>query len=71
MRALDKIDVAFVCMRLPYTMPPKEAAECIKAFKPGLVYPYHFQGSNLDELTAALAGEKSIEVRLREWYPKK
>ena len=71
MKALENIDVAFVCMRLPYTMPPKEAAECIKMFKPRVVYPYHYQTSNLQELTAALATEKSIEVRLRDWYPKK
>jgi L-ascorbate metabolism protein UlaG (beta-lactamase superfamily) len=71
MKALKNIDVAFVCMRLPYTMPPAEAAECIKAFKPKILYPYHYQTSNLDELTAALAQEKSIEVRLREWYAAK
>src|SRR4029077_16387253 len=29
MRALKNIDVAFVCMNLPYTMPPEEAAEAI------------------------------------------
>src|SRR5690348_1580050 len=34
MRALKKIDVAFVCMNLPYTMPPDEAAEAVKAFHP-------------------------------------
>jgi len=71
MKALENINVAFVCMRLPYTMPPREAAECIKAFKPRIVYPYHYQTSNLEELTEALATEKSIEVRLRDWYPKK
>jgi L-ascorbate metabolism protein UlaG (beta-lactamase superfamily) len=70
MKALEHIDVAFVCMRLPYTMPPKEAAECIVSFKPGIVYPYHYQGSNLDELAAALASEKSVEVCLRDWYVK-
>ena len=71
MKALKAIDVAFVCMRLPYTMPPAEAAECIKAFKPRIVYPYHYQTSNLDELTSALKDEKGIEVRIRDWYPGK
>ena len=71
MKALNNIDIAFVCMRLPYTMPPAEAAQCIKAFKPKVIYPYHYQTSNLEELTMALAQEKSIEVRLREWYPTK
>jgi L-ascorbate metabolism protein UlaG (beta-lactamase superfamily) len=68
MRALRDIEVAFVSMNLPYTMPPAEAAECIKAFRPKVVFPYHFRGSNLDELRSALAAEKDIEVRIRSWY---
>ncbi len=71
MKVLKNIDVAFVCMRLPYTMPPAEAAECIKAFRPKILYPYHYQTSNLDELSQALKDEKGIEIRKREWYPAK
>ena len=68
MRALKNIDVAFLTMNLPYTMPPAEAAECAKAFKPRIVYPYHYRGSNLEEFAGALKGEP-IEVRVRNWYP--
>ena len=68
MKALKNIDVAFVCMNLPYTMPPEEAAAGVKAFRPKVVYPYHYRGSELKVFAAALAGEKGIEVRLREWY---
>jgi L-ascorbate metabolism protein UlaG (beta-lactamase superfamily) len=67
MKALQQIDVAFVCMNLPYTMPPAEAAECVAAFKPKVVYPYHFRGQSPEELQKALAGQP-IEVRLRRWY---
>ncbi len=56
MRALQNIDIAFVCMNLPYTMPVDEAAECVKAFKPKVLVPYHYRGQNLDELDAPLAG---------------
>ncbi|MGE5245723.1 MAG: MBL fold metallo-hydrolase [Betaproteobacteria bacterium] len=69
MRALTHIDVAFVPMNLPYTMPPTEAAECVKAFKPAIVYPYHYRGSDLKEFASALQGS-GIEVRLRDWYGK-
>lgn len=69
MKALKDIDVAFVCMNLPYTMPPSEAAQCIKAFKPKIVYPYHYKDSDLGELTKGIEGEKGIEVRKRNWYP--
>lgn len=68
MKELDNIDVAFVSMNLPYTMPPSEAAECIRAFGPKIVYPYHYRGSDLAELEAALADRDDIEVRIRDWY---
>jgi L-ascorbate metabolism protein UlaG (beta-lactamase superfamily) len=70
MRALKNIDLAFVPMNLPYTMPPSEAAECVKAFRPKAVYPYHYRGQDPEEFKAALKGEP-IEVRLLEWYPTK
>ena len=69
MRALKNIDVAFVCMNLPYTMPPEEAADAVKAFHPKVVIPYHYRGSDLSVFQKALEGT-GIEVRLLEWYPK-
>ena len=68
MKALTDIDVAFVTMNLPYTMPPPEAAECVKAFKPRIVYPYHYRGSDLKQFTRALESQPGIEVRIRDWY---
>ena len=68
MRAFKNIDIAFVPMNLPYTMPPSEAAECVKAFKPKVVYPYHYRGQNPEEFKEALKGEP-VEVRLLNWYP--
>jgi len=69
MRALKNIDVAFVCMNLPYTMPPEEAADAVKAFHPKIVIPYHYRGSDLTVFQKALEGT-GIEVRLLDWYPK-
>jgi len=69
MRALKNIDVAFICMNLPYTMPPDEAAEAVKAFHPKVVIPYHYRGSDLTVFQKGLEGT-GIEVRLLEWYPK-
>ena len=68
MRALKNIDVAFVCMNLPYTMPPEEAADAVKAFHPKIVIPYHYRGSDLKVFQKALEGT-GIEVRLLNWYP--
>ena len=64
---LKDIDIAFVCMNPPYTMPPSEAAECVRAFKPKIVYPYHFRGSNTRDFTDALK-QTGVEVRIRKWY---
>ena len=69
MRALKNIDVAFVCMNLPYTMPPEEAADAVQAFHPKIVIPYHYRGSDLAVFQKGLEGT-GIEVRLLEWYPK-
>jgi L-ascorbate metabolism protein UlaG (beta-lactamase superfamily) len=75
MRSLRNINVAFVCMNLPYTMDVSEAADAVLAFKPRIVYPYHYRGQNgLSDVNAfkekVNAGNKNIEVRLRNWYPK-
>jgi L-ascorbate metabolism protein UlaG (beta-lactamase superfamily) len=69
MKALKNIDVAFVPMNLPYTMTPAEAADCVKAFAPRVVYPYHYnQATNEQEFAAALKGTAGIEVRAVDWY---
>jgi L-ascorbate metabolism protein UlaG (beta-lactamase superfamily) len=57
-KAVRDIDVAFVPMNMPQTMTPGDAAECIKAFQPKIVYPYHYEGQKRDEafLKALLKG---------------
>ncbi len=67
MRNLKNIDVAFVCMNLPYTMPVDEAADAVKAFHPKAVYPYHYMGQDVQMFAKALEGT-GIDVRLRNWY---
>lgn len=69
MRALKNIDVAFVCMNLPYTMTPDEAAEAVKAFHPKVVIPYHYRGQDTTVFKKDLEGT-GIDVRLLDFYPK-
>ena len=70
MRALKNIDIAFVCMNLPYTMDVTTAASGVLAFKPKVVYPYHYRGQDTQKFKELVnAGDKSIDVRLRDWYP--
>ncbi|MCC6862292.1 MAG: MBL fold metallo-hydrolase [Bryobacterales bacterium] len=67
MASLQRVDVAFLPMNLPYTMTPEEAAAAAKSFRPKIVYPYHYRGSDLAAFEKALAGS-GIEVRIRDWY---
>src|SRR6266852_28002 len=47
MKALKNIDYAFIYMNLPFTMTAAEAADAVKAFRPKVVYPYHYFGTNV------------------------
>jgi len=72
MRSLERIDTAFVCMNLPYTMDVEQAADAVLDFAPSVVYPYHFHSkggaSDLDEFTKLVASNPGIEVRILRWY---
>ncbi len=75
MRALKDIDVAFVCMNLPYTMDVNQAADAVIEFSPAIVYPFHYRGgggkfSNVEDFkTLVNDGNAEVEVRLLNWYP--
>jgi L-ascorbate metabolism protein UlaG (beta-lactamase superfamily) len=66
MKALQDISVAFLPMNLPYTMTPEMVAEAAKAFRPRILYPYHFGETETGELVKLLAGDEDIEVRVRD-----
>jgi L-ascorbate metabolism protein UlaG (beta-lactamase superfamily) len=75
MRNLSNIDVAFVCMNLPYTMDVNQAASAVLEFKPKIVYPYHYRGKPDFSDTKKFKdlvnkGNLKIDVRLRDWYKK-
>jgi len=61
LKGLKNIDVAFLPMNLPYTMTPQEAAACAQAFKPKVLYPYHYADSNVSVVQGIVG--KDIQVR--------
>lgn len=74
MRALKAIDIAFVCMNLPYTMTVDQAADAVLDFKPKRVYPYHYKGtdgfSDVEQFKSTVeAADPNISVQLLAWYP--
>ncbi|MBN1868118.1 MBL fold metallo-hydrolase [Candidatus Sumerlaeota bacterium] len=72
MRALENIDAAFLCMNVPYTMSVEQAAEAAKAFRPKIVYPYHYRSrdgmSDIGRFVELVGPDSGIEVRLLKWY---
>jgi L-ascorbate metabolism protein UlaG (beta-lactamase superfamily) len=66
MKNLRNIDIAFLPMNLPYTMTPEMVADAAKAFKPKILYPYHYGNTDVAKLVDLLKKDKDIEVRIRK-----
>ena len=65
-KGLKNIDIAFLPMNLPYTMTPEMVADAAKAFKPKILYPYHFGETDTSKVVNLLKGTPEIEVRIRK-----
>jgi L-ascorbate metabolism protein UlaG (beta-lactamase superfamily) len=66
MKALKNIDIAFLPMNLPYTMTPEMVADAVRAFKPAILYPYHFGTTDTAVLLKLLKDTPGTEVRIRD-----
>src|SRR5262249_61358394 len=86
MQALKNIDVAFMPMNLPLQrMLPAALTDCVKTFRPKVVYPYHYDQDWVSRVAkgGATPSDKApslqqfrdavvgqaIEVRGADWYP--
>jgi len=65
MEALKNIDIAFLPMNLPYTMTPEMVAAAAKAFRPKILYPYHYSQTDPQKLLDLMRDVKGIDVRVR------
>jgi L-ascorbate metabolism protein UlaG (beta-lactamase superfamily) len=65
MKSLTHIDIAFLPMNLPYTMTPAMVADGARAFKPKVLYPYHYGKTDTSELVNLLKQDNDIELRIR------
>jgi L-ascorbate metabolism protein UlaG (beta-lactamase superfamily) len=65
MKKLKNIDIAFLPMNLPYTMTPEMLVDASKAFKPKILYPYHFGETDTSKVLELLKDVKQIDVRIR------
>ena len=64
MKGLEHIDVAFLPLNLPYTMTPEMVADAARAFKPRILYPYHYGDTDPGRLVELLK-DTAIDVRVR------
>jgi L-ascorbate metabolism protein UlaG (beta-lactamase superfamily) len=72
-RALANIDVAFLCMNIPFTMDVSKAASTVRQMRPKVVFPYHYRNqdnslANLVSFQQQVGRDLGIEVRVRTWY---
>lgn len=66
MKSLEKIDIAFLPMNLPYTMTPEMVADAAKAFKPKILYPYHYGDTDTSKIVSLMKDAPGVEVRIRK-----
>jgi L-ascorbate metabolism protein UlaG (beta-lactamase superfamily) len=72
-RGLVDIDIAFICMSMPWSMSVENAASAVLEFAPKVVYPYRYKGADgLSDIkqfkTLINKGNSSIKVHLKDWY---
>jgi len=65
MKKLERIDCAFLPMNLPYTMTPEMVADAAKAFKPKILYPYHYGDTDTSNLEQLMKDTQNVEIRIR------
>jgi L-ascorbate metabolism protein UlaG (beta-lactamase superfamily) len=65
MKALKRVDCAFLPMNLPYTMTPEMVADAARAFRPKILYPYHYGETDPSRVLALLRDAPDIDVRIR------
>ena len=65
MKKLERIDCAFLPMNLPYTMTPEMVADAAKAFKPKILYPYHYGDTDTSKLEQLMKDTQDVEIRIR------
>jgi L-ascorbate metabolism protein UlaG (beta-lactamase superfamily) len=66
MKQLKDIDVAFLPMNLPYTMTPEMVADAARAFKPKVLYPYHYGKTDPSKLIELMKDTPEVEIRIRK-----
>lgn len=65
MKKLGPVEIAFLPVNQPYTMTVEQAAGAAKTIRPKILYPYHYDNTDLSPLLRKLRNS-GIEVRIRD-----
>ena len=70
---LGRIDAAFLCMNLPWTMSLEQAARAVRTIRPTVLYPYHYRNhggglTDVGRLPELLGPEFNVDIRVLAWY---
>lgn len=70
---LGRIDAAFLCMNLPWTMSIEQAVQAVRTIRPTVLYPYHYRNhggglTDVGRLPELLGPEFDVDVRVLAWY---
>ena len=63
---MEQIEIAFLPMNVPYTMTPEMVADAARAFRPKVLYPYHYGDTDPSVLSGLLKDSPDIDVRIRK-----
>ncbi|UCH92413.1 MAG: MBL fold metallo-hydrolase [Candidatus Aminicenantes bacterium] len=66
MKQLTNIDIAFLPMNLPYTMTPEMVVDAVNAFKPKILFPYHYHFGDTDirKLENLMKNVEGVDLRI-------
>jgi L-ascorbate metabolism protein UlaG (beta-lactamase superfamily) len=67
MKELENIHAAFLPINQPYTMTAEMVADAAAAFKPQVVYPYHYElgtETDLAELPGLMKGVDGVDLNI-------
>ncbi|MBO4580991.1 MAG: MBL fold metallo-hydrolase [Bacteroidales bacterium] len=64
--SMQNVDIAFLPCNQPYTMTVAQLVRAAKAFRPKVLFPYHYSQTDVSTIPALLKDE-GIEVRIRHY----
>ncbi|MBA7592046.1 hypothetical protein ES708_34219 [subsurface metagenome] len=66
LKEISDIDISFIAMDAIFNLTPEEAVDAVKAYRPKVIYPYHYANADLTPFIDAFNDIREIEVRIRD-----